>query len=730
MRPSHALRFWPALALAAILIIANWPLVSGRECPPFDAFAGFGTYHHLVGVFASAGRWVTWNPWSSAGSPSYADPQVGAYAPLIVLTAWLANGSEAGFRLYWLLIWYLGGLGIIVLGRHLRVPRWGCVAAATTFAFCGFYTGHAEHTDTIYAFSALPWIIWRADIAIVRGGVINAAQAGALLGLSALGGYPAMVIGNASYVTLWSLGRALTATQHRRRRWASLLRWAWMMPLMAAIVVLIAATTYAPFFVDARGYSGRTSALPRAVAVENGAFLPRALATFASPAIAPLDFGDQPDPSLRSVYLGSVIPLLALTALSRRRRHRLWRGWIAGLGLLALMCALSTIFPLRGWLYDCCFPFRFFRLPALFRAYLLFSLIVLALYGCRDLAALIRRSSRVTLLRTLALIIPIGGIALTIVLVASAMHTNFAPGGVLHAFVIWTLPMAIVLVAAPLSRRPRQTLFIGAIVMVTSVDAVWSAALSGPLLHATNDAWYRTSEVRYQGLDLTSRGLTRQVETSANANLWHQVPVLRNYTPFQNTWYERLSRHPVFERAATQPDRIFFTTEVPLVPVHERIFAAMLDRAATLHAPVVVAHEPDALLAPAERAREHDDDDAVARAEARLATLPAAEAIAVHVDRYVPEELTFTTTTPAAGWLLVTDRWARGWKVTVNGTPVTVYAGDFVFRAVQVPAGRVQVRFTYEKSHGLWLVALSWSTCGLLLLGVPLVRAGTKLTRA
>src|SRR5262245_23766734 len=96
---------WPALALAAVLIAANWRLIDGRESPPFDAAALFGPYHHLVAAHALDGRWLSWDPWTNAGTPEYAEPQLGAYSPLLLLTAYAGNGSEAGFRLYWLVVW-------------------------------------------------------------------------------------------------------------------------------------------------------------------------------------------------------------------------------------------------------------------------------------------------------------------------------------------------------------------------------------------------------------------------------------------------------------------------------------------------------------------------------------------------------------------------------------------------------------------------------------------------
>jgi hypothetical protein len=269
---------------------------------------------------------------------------------------------------------------------------------------------------------------------------------------------------------------------------------------------------------------------------------------------------------------------------------------------------------------------------------------------------------------------------------------------------MWLLPVVIAIVAAlAFTARRRTAIIVAAVVALASVDAVWSAAISGPLLHATNDLWYRSSDLRYQDLDLTRHGLARQVESLDNNNLWHGVPVLRSYTPFQNAWFERLSRHPVFERAATQADRIFFTTALAQAKLDEAAFTAMLDRATQVNAPVLVIASPWRL------------EDVTP-----IAYLPAATPLAVHVDRYLPDELIFTTTTPADGWLLVTDRWALGWGVWINGVKGTVAQADFVYRAVHVPAGRVQVRFAYETTFGLTFVALSWMTLAVVLIIQPL----------
>lgn len=56
--------------------------------------------------------------------------------------------------------------------------------------------------------------------------------------------------------------------------------------------------------------------------------------------------------------------------------------------------------------------------------------------------------------------------------------------------------------------------------------------------------------------------------------------------------------------------------------------------------------------------------------------------------------------------------------MSVNERPVELFGGEFVYRAVQVPAGLSIVRFTYHSSAFPFLVVASWGTLALVLFGV------------
>lgn len=355
------------------------PVLVGSASPHWDGLDFFGPYQTLVGDYARSGRFLLWNPFTSFGGPDGIDPQIGAFSPVVVLVGALFGGSRYGFEIYWLLMWLLGPLGLLRLARHLGTPAWGAYVAAVSWAMSGFYVGHAEHTAWITSMAFLPWVLWRLDVGLAEGRRWPAVEAGALFGLSALAGYPGLIFVNGCFASAWTLGRSRQPGHRRGPVWstASLL----VMSLVAAIVL---SPAYAAFIVEGTGYSHRTGALSFDVAVHNNALQPRALLTLLRPSLALGDGFDYTDISMRSLYVGLVVPALALVALRRRDGFR-WLLLVVG--IVCLAAAMGVALPVRGWLYWWVPPTRYFRNAALFRVYAMLALTLLALFGARDIQA-------------------------------------------------------------------------------------------------------------------------------------------------------------------------------------------------------------------------------------------------------------------------------------------------------------------------------------------------------
>jgi hypothetical protein len=701
-----------AAALAgalALLAVTQLPLVRGSASPSYDALQFFGPYHLLMGRLARHGSLLLWNPYNNGGTPDYAEPQVGAVSPPVLATAFLSGGAEWGFRLYWFLIWFAGGAGVIALAGRLGAPPWGAYCAASGFMLSGFYLGHAQHTPMLASASYLPWVLWRADVALVDRRPLAAAQAGALLGLSGLAGYPGVLVMNGMAVALWLLGRAVTSQPRPTFSTRTLIATGLIMGVTTAAVL---SPTYAAFAVEGRGFTNRVGPLPRPLGVENNSLLPWNVATLASPAALFWSVVPEQDYSMRSVHLGVVIVVLACGALCRLERG--WRLWLVACALFFTAAALGSTLPVRGWLYDYFPPARYFRHASLFRGPAMLLVTILALLGARDLA---ERASP-PFLRRLSLLA--GSVGLFMCLVyARIAEWRLEPGDEAWptTIALWAAVPAVLLVAS-LSRTPGSAVRLAAagLVAVASLDAANAARTSFPWVYdPLASRWMALDGLRPAG-DSAGRLLDRQETDLFNFNMLSGTPVLRGYAPFTSPLHLEFAANPKLARTALGPDRFWFAAMPPAVPLSDDLMQVLSAATTSADAPAVVVHLPGAMLAGTQaQAGDHSSP-----APAQLVR-PAFRV-------YEHNQMAFDVTVPETGWLIVTDRWARGWKAEVNGAPARISGANGLWRAVLVPAGTSTVAMRYRPFGYPWLLALSWGT--LILVAISTIVGRTRASSA
>ena len=68
---------------------------------------------------------------------------------------------------------------------------------------------------------------------------------------------------------------------------------------------------------------------------------------------------------------------------------------------------------------------------------------------------------------------------------------------------------------------------------------------------------------------------------------------------------------------------------------------------------------------------------------------------AVVVDSYRRNSVALTVDAPRPGLVYVSESYFDGWTARLNGSPATILAANYAFRAVEVPAGRSRIEFRY-----------------------------------
>lgn len=708
------------LFLVASFLLANRGLVVGKDLPRWDAASYYAPMFGLVADHARAGRLLLWDPWINAGSPDGADPQAGAFSPLVVSVGLVAGGGVGGFRAYWLLTWFLAPLGTYLLLRRLATPPWAAAACALGLCFSGFFFGHSQHTSIISTAAFLPLILWRIEVALTERRTRAAAEAGALWGLSALAGYPAMVMINgmlaAAYAVAWLLrggGVEHAATAHRGRRE---LRVVAMLALMVVVGLVVLAPTYAAFFVEGDGYSDRVGPLPRERAVESNALHPGALATFSSPYVAVFkqgnrDLWEYTDPSSSSIYLSPVLLVLALFSLGGEAPGRRERWWLFLVGVLFLALAMGKALPLRGWFYDLFPPAQYFRHSAIFRFGFLVPLVLLAADALRNLAARAETERRRPLLAAAALAFGLAAVAATTFVAIDRVGDNgWGVGKARWALVAtWGATVLCFVVAA--WRRETGCRLAVVCAFLVMADALVTTHLTWTLRVSRDriaEAIFDTARERHDpSLILGAQGFSRTAESpsypgSDNVNLYGKTATLEGYSPFDSGLF-RAWAEPALAELVIGDERTWFSSRAGHGSASPKNFAPFRERVrAERGFPLILHPSPGTELAmdqPLSGDFHH---------------LPSMERIPVEVTTYEPNLLKLDVQAPAEGWLLVTDRFAQGWRAWVDREETEVLPANFGFRAVAISPGRHQIEFRYRPFGWPWLLALSWTVLAVV----------------
>jgi hypothetical protein len=238
----------------------------------------------------------------------------------------------------------------------------------------------------------------------------------------------------------------------------------------------------------------------------------------------------------------------------------------------------------------------------------------------------------------------------------------------------------------------------------------------------SRERWMDLDRVHSSEIDLTRNGLWRsktsfsrhsEAKELRNDQMITKEPVFLAYGQETNIYHSSMTTQPALRRLAVGEDRIWFSPEALEAPVSREFFDAWAATVIREGAATLLVHPPEEMLGLGSPLDALKDGKGLTR----LDSLAPLSPIQIQLLQYLPEDLSFEVTCPSDGWLLVTDRWARNWRVVVNSKEETVYGGNFIFRAIRVSEGLNRFRFSFRPSGFPWLLLMSWS----ILIGVFLV---------
>lgn len=756
--PDHVPQFdadWPLWTTAGQFLVCfllmTWPWVAGIVTIPWDAKAHFLPQIQFLADSLARGEWPWWNPFVFSGSPQVADPQSMIFSPPFLLLALFSRSPSLwASDMTVLATMAAGGVGLILYFRDRGWHPGGAVIAALVFSFGAAMAWRMQHTGQVLSLAYWPWALLFLERAVRRGSLFAGVLSGAIAA--------AIVLGRdqVALLCIYLLaGRVLWLWLEAEHCWAAIRRS--LVPLTAGgiagalliaipvlMTALLAAESNRPQ-IDFEG-AGRGSLHPALLIT---LVLPQLFGAagamedfWGPPSFAWEDTGLYTAQNVGQLYIGAV-PLLAIVAGAVR--GRLWERearFFAVAFVLMLLYALGWYTPVFRVLYE--LPgVNLYRRPA--DAVFLIGALAAILAGYSIGTWFDEPWKKLGVQPAVAMTVLVGLAVLAAIIFGVRIdRLSRVPGPMLGGLVAFGAAAAVVWWCRErIALMPARAAL--GLAVLTAADLGWnngptsSSALpvafydvlqpdtKNPTV-ALLKAKVVANETRRDRVELAGLGFHWP-----NAAITHRLESTLGYNPVRLGDYSRATGAGDH---VGLPDQRKFSK---LMPSYRSLLADMLGlrwiAAGAQIETIDKAPQPGDLPLIAETPDNHfiyENPRALPRVlftrEARAATfseiinagswppfdpretvllesVPSGQADrrpgTARIKSYANSEVILETESPDGGFVVLNDIWHPWWFAEVDGRPVELLRANVLFRAVEVPGGRHQIRLIFRPIDGM-----------------------------
>lgn len=389
--------FLAILVYFLLVLLFFFRFLTGQEILAFkDLSRYFYPLRHLMVEQVKSGILPLWNPYIFCGFPLLGSLQVNFFYPLTAIYYFLP--FNFAFNYYIILHYFLAACFMYALLRHYRFRWFACFFGGLIFAFSGYLLSVSNMNTSLSSVIWLPLVLLFWDKVVNphprplsqrQRGVLppaycllltNVLLTGVFLALMFLGGEPTIFYGT----VLMMVGYLVLMNQDLTLR--GILQGVGWLGLAVVIALGMISVQLFPFLELAR-LSDRVT-LTQYEVVSTRSFPPREILTF----IFPYFFGNQAQLGgytetllgkniqdwLITPYFG-ILPLLFVFFAFRAPEKKTW--FFGGVAFLSLLFAFGRYFPLYRIAYQLLFGMALIRYPVKFLFLTNFCLVLLGALG-------------------------------------------------------------------------------------------------------------------------------------------------------------------------------------------------------------------------------------------------------------------------------------------------------------------------------------------------------------
>ena len=404
---------YPLLLLLAC-IVGYFEITFFIFTPKWDNIDAFLPYRHIVGTWISNGHFPLWNPYQLLGYPIHSDPQSGAWYPIVWLLSLINEYDLYSINIELSLHYFIGGLGMFMLGRTLKIKDSIAFIMGLTYMFSGFMVGTSQIMVMIIAAAWLPFSINYLLISLKKPTFKNLFLLAFVNFLSLTGSYPAMTI-ILVYIYLMIAGFYLYLYFKKQFSLKTIL----IVFGVQTVLLLLLTGGYFYSIYEMLPYMARAGGIPYSDGLFAKVGFPiQGFISFLLPyaTVANTELF-QTDISMINGYFGLFSVVFIIYGLIYYRSKKLIVLVLSA--AFILMIAAGMQLPFHYFLYQFLPGFNLFRHPSIFRIYALFLLIIASGYSLN------LYSEDPKKFKNISLVLKIGIAFFLVVVIVGAIKTNY-----------------------------------------------------------------------------------------------------------------------------------------------------------------------------------------------------------------------------------------------------------------------------------------------------------------
>lgn len=715
------------LLLLGVLIVISYPgIVAGTRA---FAYRDAGLFTYPVAYYFRDcfwhGQWPLWNPYNNCGIPFLAQwNTLTLYPPSLI---YLLPPMPWSLNVYLLAHIFLAALGMYRLAQLWFGTRFGATVAALAFAWNGLTLQFLGWSCHIAAFAWMPWVI--LNCAGAAGGADFRSSARKLFWAALVGACQMLTGAPETVLFTWLIIVAMFALEVLQGKLSFGIA-ATRLLLLGTLICALSAAQLLPWL-DLLANGDRSSAS----AGDAWSLPPWGLANFFVPLFhstgSITGVFMQPEQQWTSSYYLGILPLL-LAAVAVWRARRPQTILLAAMALLGVVAAFGH----AGFVLDLlrrCFPLLgFTRYPIKFIVVTIFCLSLLAGAGAAWVQTQAFAAVRAAL-RPLAGLFALAMLLLLAVAFWFPFPTdswNYTWLNGLGRLLVLAGGVGLLLLMFALRREQNRALLGFGFLFLTGLDITVHEPRQNPTVpvRAYGERLPAMSPVprlgesrvmlsspaeRAMGMLVNSDPLElylgQRGELYENCNLLNRIPKVDGFFGIHLAWQQKIAG---LLDSGNPPPRLLEFLGVSQIASPRNLFTwdpqTHFMPLATIGQKPVFFDDNETLAAVGSAEflpRQIVYLPADARSSVEAVLNPAARILSSDVR---PQECIFVTSAARSAMLVIAQAYYHCWRATVDGKRTALLRANYAYQAVEVPAGRHEVRLVYA-DRLFWLgVAISF----------------------